>query len=535
MLAINNKVISIIIRFHNEALYLPTVFKALRQQVIDASIELIAVNNKSTDDSRAIAEYFSDIVLDIDHYEPGKALNMAIGKSSGSVIVVLSAHTLPGNNHWLRKLISPLLKPMHDRTLIATYGAQIYPFYSQFLDKRDLDIFNFSSNRKEYSDSDFWNANSAFKRKIWELNKFSEKVYELEDHFWTKEILSKGEGYVFFNQDAYVYHYGHNERIDRKYPNISSTHYQDKIHEAKELLTSSSRWEDVMQASLICNTVSNGLITDEIIELLGFHLLRHWDFDVRWRIAQTLGNIPNAKSIFYLTKALKDNSFYPRNEAAWSLRKLLPDSLELVTNKFNTASGEEKLYAAFVMGSSDDFSSQKKSCHCLKTLLNSKNHDDVLTSLYIIGEITSNIYIRDTIVDIMNILHENSRPDKVIAVSIWCLGRIYESCKYDFPISLLLYLCKNHQNYLVRYEAINAIARYLGTDFSVSIVEEIHSCFYLEQDNRVKYAISQLFQVLCGKEYLSDNLLQSLKTGNNDYGVDFEIQMAVNSCIKTEV
>lgn len=517
--------ISIIIRFNNESKYLTNVFEAILKQNIELPIEIISVNNNSTDNSRSIAEKYSDLIIDMKQYEPGKALNAAIEKSNGSIIVILSAHTIPGNRSWLKNLISPFIVKNKNEELIATYGAQIYPYYSQFLDKRDLDIFNFASCRYEYHDTDFWNANSAFQRKTWESNKFCENVYELEDHFWTKEILSKQKGCVYFNPVAYVYHYGHDKRVDRKYPNIQFDQHSDYIKTAQKILSIPSHWYEVMWAALICNSVSSDLITDEIIDLLGKHLVHHWDFDVRWRIAQTLGNIPGEKSISYLANTLADTSFYPRNEAAWSLRKLLPNSISQVSKTFISSSGEEKLYAAFVMGASNNELSQHESFSYLINMLKNDDELEVLRSLYIIGEIAISPNSLKAVKQIKEIIEAKVVSDKTIAIAIWCLGRIYESQDYDFPLNQIINICKEHNNYLVRYEAINALSRFLIKTPVLNVIEEFHNRLVLEIDDRVKYAICQTMRLFSEKNKSIFNLDKEEIIKLDDFGAIYECNL----------
>jgi len=516
----HNNGISIIIRFKNEEKYLGSVYEAIIKQRIRNRFEIISVNNNSTDSSREIASKFSTKILDIDNYEPGVALNRAIEESSGEIIVVVSAHTIPGNKFWLQNLVSPLYQ---DNAPIAIYGAQIYPYYSCFLDKRDLDIFNFAQKRIEKENTDFWNANSCFLKQTWSAQKFCETVYELEDHYWTKVILSHKKGYVFFNPDAYVYHYGHYERIDRKYPYITEENQLDYYNKAVNFLSNSNEWSDVMRGSLIFNSLPSQLIDDKVIRLLGKHLQDHWDFDVRWRIAQTLGNINNNESVAHLVRTLFDESFYPRNEAAWSLRKLLPISLDQVIKVFHSTSGEPKLYSSFVMAASNKAEIVKLAFNYLNELLTSGKDHEIRNSLYIIGEVTKKSNVLETYPKIFKLIEENQISNKTLPVAIWCIGKIYENNGFSFPISLILHLSKTHKNFLVRYEAINSISRYVIKSKNTSIFETLKNIAQSENDDRVIYAI---FQALRTYIEFSDKSYQfCFEVNSNDFGVKFERRM----------
>lgn len=518
--------ISVIIRFHNEIKYLNAVYKAIRSQKIEYDIEIISIDNNSTDGSLQVAKKYSDKVLSIDIYEPGKALNCAIAESSGSIIVILSAHTIPGNEDWLTNLLEPLIDKDKSNDIIATYGAQIYPYYSEFLDKRDLDIFNFAESRKETIDTDFWNANSAFERKVWEKHKFCERVYELEDHFWTKNILSMQKGYVYFNPKAYVYHYGHIKRIDRKYPNIKDDSESDLVKKASKMLSETNEWDAIMWAALICNSVSDKFITADIVELLGRHLIEHWDFDVRWRIAQTLGNIPGRSSISYLAKALYDKSFYPRNEAAWALKKHLPYSIQETEKVFLSSDGDTKLYAAFVLAHSNVDDLELKAIRYLEAQLLSTG-ESLLNSLYIIGEITQSKNIKLLIPPIIRLLNCNDISDKTLSIAIWCIGRLYEDHTFDFPFELLISkLSMQERNYIVCYESVNAICRYVLKSNDIDKAQKLYEFFDI-QDGRVQYAICQAFRVI--SENKGVDLYRSTMDGVKDHGASFEIKSLIQN------
>jgi glycosyltransferase involved in cell wall biosynthesis len=57
--------ISVIIRFKNEANYLKAVLQAVRAQRTLEPVEVVVVDNRSTDGSRTIAGEYADVLLDI--------------------------------------------------------------------------------------------------------------------------------------------------------------------------------------------------------------------------------------------------------------------------------------------------------------------------------------------------------------------------------------------------------------------------------------------------------------------------------------
>ena len=63
----------------------------------------------------------------------------------------------------------------------------------------------------------FHNANSMFRRDVWEKYKFSEKVTNIEDRVWGKEVTEDGLS-IIYEPEASVYHHhglhqGNNKNI----------------------------------------------------------------------------------------------------------------------------------------------------------------------------------------------------------------------------------------------------------------------------------------------------------------------------------
>ena len=128
-----NKKISIIIRTKNEERWILSCLEKIYSQSYK-NVEVIIVDNYSKDKTIEKIKKFPVKIIKIKKFIPGKAINLGIKKSSGDVIVCLSAHCLPVNNNWLKNLT----KPLSDRKVAGVYGRQQPMSYSSVLDKRDL-------------------------------------------------------------------------------------------------------------------------------------------------------------------------------------------------------------------------------------------------------------------------------------------------------------------------------------------------------------------------------------------------------------
>jgi|TARA_B110000971_G_scaffold118358_1_gene121252 rhamnosyltransferase len=193
--------ISIIIRTKNEERWIEQCLKKIFDQNYD-NFEVILVDNNSKDKTLEKAKKFPVKVIKINKFLPGKAINLGIKKSTGKIIVCLSAHCIPINNNWLKKIIFALKDP----NVAGVYGRQKPLSYSSDFDKRDL--FNLFGPEKKIQRKDtfFHNANSAFKKKLWSKIPFDEKTKHIEDRIWGNQVINKGYK-IIYEPNAPVYHW----------------------------------------------------------------------------------------------------------------------------------------------------------------------------------------------------------------------------------------------------------------------------------------------------------------------------------------
>ena len=193
--------VSIIIRTKNEERWITPCLRGVFNQT-HRNIEVVLVDNGSTDRTVKRACEFPVRVVRIEEFLPGKAINDGIRASRGEILVCLSGHCVPVNEHWLANLIRDLTDP----GVAGVYGRQEPLSYSSDYDKRDL-ITVFGLDKKiQVRDSFFHNANSAFRRDLWERHPFDEEVTNIEDRVWGQQVIAAGFRIVY-EPDARVYHW----------------------------------------------------------------------------------------------------------------------------------------------------------------------------------------------------------------------------------------------------------------------------------------------------------------------------------------
>ena len=512
----NKMDVSVIVRFHNEEKYLNAVMEALSLQEFSlGQYEIIGVDNQSEDMSKSIAARYTNKILSIDDYLPGKALNKAIKKTSGEYIAILSAHTIPARSNWLETLYAHMKNP----NVAGVYGAQLYPINSKFLDKRDLDIFARNQPRIEREDSVLWNANSMFPRSLLEMQPFDERVYELEDHHWTKMILtSKYE--IHFEPQALVYHYGHIDRNDREYLPNSILSDRKRIETAIDVLEKNGAdWAETMNASLTLPSLTHSGHIRGAVKALGKVLRKHRDFDVRWRVAGALGKIPCKESVFHLIEGLSDPSFYARDEAAWSLARLGNIAVNPIINSIDQLDPESLAFAALALGMSGDEIGERYAINLLAEEIKSRDKVRIRNAVYFAGEIVQARGATELVSVIAAFLDDND--EWLVAVCCWALGCFSRVAPELVNWKTIRDLAVNHSDEIVRYEATVALGKVALTTEDEEVIQNL-IVQLKNRSSRVRYGAAQSLR------HLIQDLRVNVKIDHDvddDFGVRYELDI----------
>lgn len=220
--------VSIIIRTKNEEKWIGHCLDAVFSQSY-RNFEVIIVDNNSTDGTLAKAKRFGVKVIHIDKFMPGKAINDGIREADGEICVCLSGHCIPTNHQWLENIVYNL----RDHNVAGVYGRQEPLSFTSPKDKRDLYITFGLDKRVQYKDPFFHNANSAFRKNIWDKYNFDELATNIEDRLWGKKVIDDGYQIVY-EPSASVYHWhglhhdGNEERAEKIGLILDEMHAEDQ-------------------------------------------------------------------------------------------------------------------------------------------------------------------------------------------------------------------------------------------------------------------------------------------------------------------
>ncbi|MBR2911206.1 MAG: glycosyltransferase family 2 protein [Lentisphaeria bacterium] len=193
--------ISVLMRSHNDILYIRKTVEALLSQDVDDIVEIVSCDDHSTDGT---AEYLAGIpqVRRISppegRYVPGRTLNQMVRMAQGEYIVFNNADAVPQHREYLKNLTSPL----KDGSVNCVFGNQIA--------RRDA----FAVVRKDYerafgdgSVSRSWYkffslVSSGFRKEELILHPFDETFQYSEDSQW----VNRRDVKIEYVPDAIVEH-----------------------------------------------------------------------------------------------------------------------------------------------------------------------------------------------------------------------------------------------------------------------------------------------------------------------------------------
>ncbi|MFD7707536.1 glycosyltransferase [Streptomyces sp. NPDC059786] len=209
--------VSIFIRNRDEAVALQHAIASLRKQKIDGTMEIVVLDNESTDDSPQIAAEGSARVFTLPRelFGYGRALNLGVELCRGEIVVLLSSHSIPQNEHWLAELIRPIqendsvgaafchqIPPTRVSTLEKQRFA-CFPGQSQILD-RDRFLALCEEGADPYEVAVFSNSACAVRRKDALAQPFRDLLYA-EDRAFAVDLVMTGRSVAFVRQAVVSY------------------------------------------------------------------------------------------------------------------------------------------------------------------------------------------------------------------------------------------------------------------------------------------------------------------------------------------
>lgn len=206
--------VAIIMRSKNEQPYAEQTLEALRGQTVQ-HYTLYNVDSGSTDGTLEAVRRLNprpELITEIapSSYIPGRVLNNMIAASPERIIVLLNADCVPQDAFWLERLLEPLYQGEAD----GVTSRQIARPDAHLMVKYDLDRVYGPANLGKTGHSFFSAAACAFKRELWEAQKFPEEGWG-EDFVWAVACKAAGARFVIAVES--VVEHSHNYTLKTLY------------------------------------------------------------------------------------------------------------------------------------------------------------------------------------------------------------------------------------------------------------------------------------------------------------------------------
>lgn len=289
--------ISIIIRTLNEERYLPELLASIQTQQSAFSHEVVLIDSGSTDNTLEIAEQFGCRILHIsrEEFSFGRSLNRACEAARGAYFVLISAHCIPCNQHWLQNLVQPLAEGLvqycYGRQVGGpqSYWSECQIFAKYFPEESSIPQRGFYCN----------NANSAIIAGAWNRFKFNEELTGLEDMHLAKRLV-EARGAVGYIADASVYHIHHEswQQIQRRF-------------EREALALQQICPEVILRRRDLLRYLTRGVIRDLAAGLPARFALTTFHKIIRYRYHQYMGSYRGNHLHKRMSIELRETYFYP--------------------------------------------------------------------------------------------------------------------------------------------------------------------------------------------------------------------------------
>lgn len=207
-------IVSIVIRTLNESRTLDKLLTAIKsQEGIDLSrVEIIVVDNDSSDNTKEIAKRYGARVINISKKEFSypKSMNLGVGAANAPIVILTVGHALPKGKYWLASIVPYFL------------DSKVAGVYSPVLPNKNSGLYEGLAYRwwyltktfinpkyiNKYNGEDFGATNAALRKSLWEKHNFDQR-YELggEDTHWAEWALA--QGYVIVQDKKFAVYHSH--------------------------------------------------------------------------------------------------------------------------------------------------------------------------------------------------------------------------------------------------------------------------------------------------------------------------------------
>lgn len=220
---VKNSIASVVIPTYQGGALLQEVIAKIQGQSLEYPFEIIIIDSGSTDGS---IEMLSDSPntsiyrIKKDDFQHGRTRNLGVSLSSSPYVAFLTQDSVPADDQWLSKLITPFY---NDKDVVAAFGRhKAHPKHPNYLDEwltahfrnfKDKPLYRKSDDLKAYYRNSphhrqklhyYSDNNSCLRKSYWLEFPYPDISYG-EDQLWADWVIQSGAAKAYAH-DAVVYH-----------------------------------------------------------------------------------------------------------------------------------------------------------------------------------------------------------------------------------------------------------------------------------------------------------------------------------------
>jgi rhamnosyltransferase len=200
--------VSVVIPTLNAGDRLDRLLETIQAQRVPGGVEILVIDSRSRDGTPERARHCGARVLSTPRrqFGHGRTRNRAIQEAAGEHVALTVQDALPADEHWLARLIEPLLQQTE---VAGSYGLQVAPPSAGLQARTSSALWCLEHGRPQVKSlaapEQFWrmspqerlqlvrfdNVTSCVKRAVWEQVPFPERDYG-EDMSWAQRVLLAG-------------------------------------------------------------------------------------------------------------------------------------------------------------------------------------------------------------------------------------------------------------------------------------------------------------------------------------------------------
>lgn len=195
----NKPLVSVIVPAFNEEKYIEECLVSIKGQTYP-NIELIVIDDGSTDSTKQISQKYADVFLTQHHQGPGTARNKAAEVAKGEILVFIDAD-MSADKNFVKYIVNPILL----NKVKATYTTQEFVANSKNIWSRCFMIDNNLKNNSRISAKNI--SGNKFFRAILRSIFLSMKGFDISKGYEDDKNFSSNKNLSIVEVNAILYHF----------------------------------------------------------------------------------------------------------------------------------------------------------------------------------------------------------------------------------------------------------------------------------------------------------------------------------------